>query len=207
MWRKKIARVVAFCVATVMLCSISYAADGAVNGSEIIHGVNTDYSEQQIKTVFAFYTNDRNAVVPSTVGDIVLAVQSDILAESYTIELAENAKDYIVILFGGSGKQVNRSVIELEHTTHIWETEWSKDETGHWYGCTRVDCTAKNGFDVHTPFSDSSNCSATVSCSECGFVITPAADGHIYTDITDSSCTFSLLDLRSTISLRNFGFF
>ncbi len=58
---------------------------------------------------------------------------------------------------------------------HAWASEWSKDESGHWYACTN--CTEKKDFAAHTPGAEATE-DTPQTCTVCGYIITPAT-GHI----------------------------
>ncbi len=72
---------------------------------------------------------------------------------------------------------------DVDSTNHTdVATEWSKDETGHWHECN--DCGAKLDKTAHTSSGAASEDTAE-TCTECGYVITPAT-GHI-THTADTS--------------------
>ncbi len=55
---------------------------------------------------------------------------------------------------------------------HIFSTEYSKDETGHWYKCTNPECTAINDFAQHIPDHEGSATEEySIKCTECEYLI------------------------------------
>ena len=60
---------------------------------------------------------------------------------------------------------------------HDWAEEWTHDETGHWYACSR--CDAKNAYAVHIPGPQATETEDQI-CTECERVLV-AALGHVHT--------------------------
>ncbi len=76
--------------------------------------------------------------------------------------------------------------------THVWETEWSKDETGHWHACTEESCDVVNDKVAHDITNDD-DCTIKFDCLVCGWTVHEAGQ-HSYPTRTD--CT---ADLTCTI--------
>ncbi|MBQ8826306.1 MAG: hypothetical protein IJ007_04365, partial [Oscillospiraceae bacterium] len=83
---------------------------------------------------------------------------------------------------GGTATCINKAVCgiceaeygEVDSTNHVNKsTEWSKDETGHWYTC---DC-GKVDFAEHISGGEATETEDEL-CTTCGYVIAPAT-GHI----------------------------
>ena len=66
--------------------------------------------------------------------------------------------------------------------THVWSTEWTKNATHHWHGCTAEGCTVtvdseKDGYGAHTfndwtvvkPATETEKGSEKHACSTCGY--------------------------------------
>ncbi len=57
--------------------------------------------------------------------------------------------------------------------SHSYNTEWSSDEQGHYHVCSK--CDGKKDMTAHTPGAEATDTIPQV-CTECGFVIVPAAN-------------------------------
>lgn len=79
-----------------------------------------------------------------------------------------------------------------EYTAHDPATVLTGDATGHWYACRTAGCTERFGFAAHTPDRDEATETEAVTCSDCGYVITPAL-GHTHSlskvDAVPATCT------------------
>lgn len=88
-----------------------------------------------------------------------------------------------------------RSVL-LPATGHNWDTAWQSDAAGHWHACLNANCpvtdnTQKDGYAAHEP-QGGGDCTQSVVCGVCGYVITPAQGAHSFTKYVsngDASCT------------------
>ncbi len=81
------------------------------------------------------------------------------------------------------GQTKTEEVAKLNHT-HSWATELSKDETGHWYACTKAGCDGKNGFEAHNYHAtyQKSDTQHWKVCSDCDWEDTKA--DHIWDEGT-----------------------
>ncbi len=78
------------------------------------------------------------------------------------------------------GETTTRSDVAIPATEeHSFATEWTKDETGHYYACTNVGCGAKDQFEEHTESNvivdkeaDCGNAGkGHIDCTVCGYAI------------------------------------
>ena len=86
--------------------------------------------------------------------------------------------------------------VTLPATGHNWDTAWQSDDVGHWHACLNAHCpvtdnTKKDGYAAHEP-QGGGDCTQSVVCGVCGYVITPAQGGHSFTNYVsngDATCT------------------
>jgi len=70
--------------------------------------------------------------------------------------------------------------------SHNMRADYSADDTGHWYACTKCDYT--EGYAVHG--YNTTNCAETATCGDCGYV--KAAGSHIWSawnEVTPATCS------------------
>lgn len=97
--------------------------------------------------------------------------------------------------FDGQSYEDSRTVT-LPATGHNWDTAWQSDDVGHWHACLNAHCpvtdnTKKDGYAAHEP-QGGGDCTQSVVCGVCGYVITPASGGHSFTNYVsngDATCT------------------
>lgn len=97
--------------------------------------------------------------------------------------------------FDGLTYTDTRSVL-LPATGHNWDTAWQSDAAGHWHACLNANCPVtdnahKDGYAAHEP-QGGGDCTQSVVCGVCGYVITPASGGHSFTNYvsnSDATCT------------------
>ena len=90
----------------------------------------------------------------------------------------------------------DRRTVTLPATGHNWDTAWQSDAAGHWHACLNAHCpvtdnTKKDGYAAHEP-QGGGDCTQSVVCGVCGYVITPASGGHSFTNYVsngDATCT------------------
>ncbi len=94
------------------------------------------------------------------------------------------------------GNTITRADVEIPATEeHSFATEWTKDETGHYYVCTNDGCTAKDQYDEHTEseviVDKAADCGNAgkghIDCTVCGYAIDEdveiaATGNHSYGD-------------------------
>lgn len=76
---------------------------------------------------------------------------------------------------------------EIPALDHAYADEWSKDENGHWYECSR--CHDKKDEQKHVPGDPATDETAQI-CTECQYVIAPAR-GHdlVHHEAQAATCT------------------
>lgn len=97
--------------------------------------------------------------------------------------------------FDGQSYEDSRAVT-LPAAGHNWATAWQSDDVGHWHQCLNAHCpvtdnTQKDGYAAHEP-QGGGDCTQSVVCGVCGYVITPASGGHSFTNYVsngDATCT------------------
>ena len=97
--------------------------------------------------------------------------------------------------FEGQTYTDTRSV-PLPTTGHNWDSAWQSDAVGHWHQCLNANCPVtdnahKDGYAAHKP-QGGGDCTQSVVCGVCGYVITPAQGAHSFTKYVsngDASCT------------------
>lgn len=97
--------------------------------------------------------------------------------------------------FEGQTYTDTRSV-PLPATGHNWDTAWQSDAAGHWHQCLNAHCPVtdnmqKDGYAAHEP-QGGGDCTQSVVCGVCGYVITPAQGAHSFTNYVsngDATCT------------------
>lgn len=97
--------------------------------------------------------------------------------------------------FDGLTYTDTRSVL-LPATGHNWDTAWQSDAAGHWHACLNANCpvtdnTQKDGYAAHKP-QGGGDCTQSVVCGVCGYVIIPAQGAHSFTNYVsngDATCT------------------
>ena len=97
--------------------------------------------------------------------------------------------------FDGQNYEDSRTVT-LPATGHNWDTAWQSDDVGHWHQCLNANCPVtdnahKDGYADHEP-QGGGDCTQSVVCGVCGYVITPAQGGHSFTNYVsngDATCT------------------
>lgn len=68
-------------------------------------------------------------------------------------------------------------------TEHVWATEWSHDETNHWYACTVEGCIAKKDEAAH--LGGKATCKTEATCTACGTAYGDLdAENHESTEFT-----------------------
>jgi hypothetical protein len=90
---------------------------------------------------------------------------------------------------------MNPNVVIPATGKHVWATEWTKDENGHYYACTTNGCTAKNSEAAHTAGEVVTDTPATChtagvghkDCTVCGYTVEknvaiPATNEHVWAD-------------------------
>lgn len=85
--------------------------------------------------------------------------------------------------------------VPLPATGHNWDTAWQSDAAGHWHACLNANCPVtdnahKDGYAAHKP-QGGGDCTQSVVCGVCGYVITPAQGGHSFTNYVsngDATC-------------------
>ena len=90
----------------------------------------------------------------------------------------------------------DRRTVTLPATGHHWDTAWQSDAAGHWHACLNANCPVtdnahKDGYAAHKP-QGGGDCTQSVVCGVCGYVITPASGGHSFTNYVsngDATCT------------------
>lgn len=90
----------------------------------------------------------------------------------------------------------NSCAVTLPATGHNWDTAWQSDAAGHWHACLNANCPVtdnahKDGYAAHKP-QGGGDCTQSVVCGVCGYVITPAQGGHSFTNYVsngDATCT------------------
>ena len=90
----------------------------------------------------------------------------------------------------------NSCAVTLPATGHHWDTAWQSDDVGHWHQCLNANCPVtdnahKDGYAAHKP-QGGGDCTQSVVCGVCGYVITPAQGGHSFTNYVsngDATCT------------------
>lgn len=90
----------------------------------------------------------------------------------------------------------NSCAVTLPATGHHWDTAWQSDDVGHWHQCLNANCPVtdnahKDGYAAHKP-QGGGDCTQSVVCGVCGYVITPASGGHSFTNYVsngDATCT------------------
>lgn len=90
----------------------------------------------------------------------------------------------------------NSCAVTLPATGHHWDTAWQSDDVGHWHQCLNANCpvtdnTHKDGYAAHKP-QGGGDCTQSVVCGVCGYVITPAQGAHSFTNYVsngDATCT------------------
>ena len=97
--------------------------------------------------------------------------------------------------FEGQTYTDTRSVT-LPATGHNWDSAWQSAAAGHWHECLNAHCPVtdnmqKDGYAAHEP-QGGGDCTQSVICGVCGYVITPAQGGHSFTNYVsngDATCT------------------
>ncbi len=181
---KRLCLIVALCLAAAQTTVFG----AGLSGSELTHDVDVNYSDQAVKTVFAFFTADPDAVLPETSDDIVILAEDDKIEESYTITVPEQRKDFIVFLFGGSDGETTRSVIVLSHTNHFFSNTWSYDENNHYRKCEYEGCDEVTDLAPHTFITDDGDCTTGGTCEVCGYTLPGEYSEHLYHNALDDSC-------------------
>lgn len=90
----------------------------------------------------------------------------------------------------------NSCAVTLPATGHHWDTAWQSDDVGLWHQCLNANCpvtdnTHKDGYAAHKP-QGGGDCTQSVVCGVCGYVITPAQGAHSFTNYVsngDATCT------------------
>lgn len=93
---------------------------------------------------------------------------TDTKAGAYAIKVSDGSKDKFTLTNAGYAYQYKDGGLMIyKPHAHVWATDWSEDETGHWHACTVAGCT----IDYAT-------------CGEAG-----AAYGlHVYDNDQDTDC-------------------
>ncbi len=121
----------------------------------------------------------------------------------------------IMAFLGGCislGNGENSSNQDGTHT-HVWATEHSKDETGHWYACTDSTCEKKWRFSQHS--ETDGDCTTKDVCSVCDYLVSDtghylvshiANDGTLtrYTDC--NYCDYTTYKARSLHAMTDRDF-
>ena len=73
--------------------------------------------------------------------------------------------------FGSGDSSSDDSSNQDSVHTHVWATEWSKDESNHWYACVEDMCTEKNEMGAHQYPTDyeKDDVQHWQVCTECGY--------------------------------------
>ncbi len=76
----------------------------------------------------------------------------------------------------------NKLKLAVAHT-HEWSTAWSGDADGHWHVCVADGCDGTiDRYAAHKPNADDGTCLTEIKCSECGYITTPSATAHSFTN-------------------------
>lgn len=148
---------------------------------------DNQYTNQTLKSIVAFLSDDYTAEAPDSFGDIILMADGANIATSYPVTIPVDHKAFVIIIFGGlDGKNV-KSVVTLHHSP---VTAWESDETNHWEVCNMYGCTEHTAGTPapHIPTVADGDCTAATICGTCERQLSAGAGSHIYTDIFDSSC-------------------
>ncbi len=111
--------------------------------------------------------NDNDITVTNTAGTLKICkftaqkIDSKYLASAATCTSA--AKYYYSCEdCGAKGTSTFTHGSALDHS---WSTQYSSDNTHHWYACTRKGCTATNGKAAHT--GGTASCTSQATCTVC----------------------------------------
>ena len=146
---------------------------------------STDYANASARFTCkrdASHTDSAAAVVSSQTTD------PDCVSDGQTVYTARAT-------FDGQSYEDSRTVT-LPATGHNWDTGWQSDDVGHWHECLNAHCPVtdnaqKDGYAAHEP-QGGGDCTQSVICGVCGYVITPAQGGHSFTNYVsngDATCT------------------
>lgn len=146
---------------------------------------STDYANASARFACArdaSHTDSAAAVVSSQTTD------PDCVSDGQTVYTARAT-------FDGQSYEDSRAVT-LPATGHNWDTAWQSDAAGHWHECLNANCPVtgnaqKDGYAAHEP-QGGGDCTQSVICGVCGYVITPAQGGHSFTNYVsngDATCT------------------
>ncbi|MDE5992986.1 MAG: hypothetical protein K2G87_08055, partial [Oscillospiraceae bacterium] len=127
--------------------------------------------------------------VPSA--DTLTVISSDEAVAEVSIKAfnAENGEITLSVDGKGAGKTTititctaedgTKVSKECQVTLHKWKTEWSKDDTNHWYECEDETCTEKKSSEKHDMEKDADSAEeatctkdgkeADMKCSKCGY--------------------------------------
>jgi len=82
-----------------------------------------------------------------------------------------------------------------DYADHNPETEWTKDESGHWYACQTPGCTEKVDFAAHTPDHEGgASEDYAVKCTECDYTIYERLEHTHVFDRQETTDTYKVCD-------------
>ncbi len=61
---------------------------------------------------------------------------------------------------------------------HNWNPVYTFDGENHWRECMNEDCSQKEDIAAHSLTGDTKDCTADISCADCGYIARKGADGH-----------------------------